>query len=330
MNDCVDLVYLWCDAADPILRKKRESFLPEEKRMAVKNEEVGDCRYQSHDELRYSLRSVAKFLPWINTIHIVVDDDQSLPNWLNVDNRNIKIHRHSEIIPAKYLPTFNSRVIEFWLSNIPGLSERFIYANDDMMVYRSLKSAFFFNADGYPYGRFLPDREVLEYREGQSSYLTAIRNSILFAKEKFGYDFVAHNGGFPHHNMDAYLKSECAAFNLEYARIVDENSCYRFRSDKQIQRIIYSLWSLSRNKMALKPVEKSHNYDFIFGGADSCYKSIKGYSQAKLRFILRLINPGLFCLNDTSSSTEYGFIEAKKALNAMYPEKSAFERDDVA
>ena len=48
-------------------------------------------------------------------------------------NPKIKIIDHTEIIPIKYLPTFNSDVIESFIHNIPELSEIILYNNDDTM-----------------------------------------------------------------------------------------------------------------------------------------------------------------------------------------------------
>lgn len=40
----------------------------------------------------------------------------------------------SDFVPAQHLPTFNSHVFETFLWQIPGLSEHFIYLNDDMVL----------------------------------------------------------------------------------------------------------------------------------------------------------------------------------------------------
>ena len=55
---------------------------------------------------------------------------------------------HSEIISSKYLPTFNSHVIEAHLHNIPNLAENFIYFNDDVFVARELPPGHFFKGNG--------------------------------------------------------------------------------------------------------------------------------------------------------------------------------------
>lgn len=51
----------------------------------------------------------------------------------------IKYVFHDQFIPKKYLPTFSSTVIETFLHYIPGLSENFIYMNDDVYINRPMK-----------------------------------------------------------------------------------------------------------------------------------------------------------------------------------------------
>ena len=89
-------------------------------------------RFADNQELRYSLRSVEKFAPWVRQIFIVTNGQ--IPSWLNLDNPRIKIVTHAEIFTNKsHLPTFSSPAIESHLHKIPGLSKKFIYLNDDVM-----------------------------------------------------------------------------------------------------------------------------------------------------------------------------------------------------
>lgn len=89
-------------------------------------------RFADNQELRYSLRSIETFAPWVRQIFIVTNGQ--IPSWLNLDNPRIKIVTHAEIFANKsHLPTFSSPAIESHLHKIPGLSKKFIYLNDDVM-----------------------------------------------------------------------------------------------------------------------------------------------------------------------------------------------------
>jgi len=107
------------------------------------------------DELRYSLRSLEKNLPWHEGTIFIVSPNQ-VPNWLNTDHPRVKIIDQASLLPPSANPTFNSFSIEFYLDKIPGLTERFIQLNDDYFFKRYIHPSFFFNKKRFPnfyYGR---------------------------------------------------------------------------------------------------------------------------------------------------------------------------------
>ena len=101
----------------------------------------GMVRFENHDELRYSLRSVFENLPWINHIYLITNKQR--PTWLK-EHPKITVVDHTEIIPSELLPTFSSVVIENYLTKIPGLNEHFLYFNDDIFINRHLSPREFF------------------------------------------------------------------------------------------------------------------------------------------------------------------------------------------
>ena len=141
MKEKIDIVYLWCDGSDPIFRSQKESLL-NKLNLDCKNEEnLGDIRYLDNDELKYSLRSIYKNIDFFNHIYIITNNQK--PKWLKECSK-ISIIDHKEIIPEKYLPTFSSPAIEFFIPKIRNLAEKFIYFNDDMFVMRKLSVSNFF------------------------------------------------------------------------------------------------------------------------------------------------------------------------------------------
>lgn len=94
--------------------------------------DISASRFADNEELKYSLRSVEKHAPWVRNIFIVTNGQ--IPSWLNLDNPRLKIVTHQELFLNKsHLPTFSSPAIESHLHRIPGLSQKFIYLNDDVM-----------------------------------------------------------------------------------------------------------------------------------------------------------------------------------------------------
>ncbi|XP_022336372.2 N-acetylglucosamine-1-phosphotransferase subunits alpha/beta-like [Crassostrea virginica] len=97
-----------------------------------RDEDISSSRFEDNDELRYSLRSVEKYAPWVRHVFIVTNGQ--IPHWLDLENPRVTIVTHEEIFPNKtHLPTFSSPAIEANIHRIPGLSKKFIYMNDDVM-----------------------------------------------------------------------------------------------------------------------------------------------------------------------------------------------------
>ncbi|XP_070534877.1 N-acetylglucosamine-1-phosphotransferase subunits alpha/beta-like isoform X2 [Ptychodera flava] len=96
------------------------------------NEDISANRFEDNEELRYSLRSVERNAPWVRHIYIVTNGQ--IPSWLNLDNPRLTVITHEDIFTNKsHLPTFASPAIESHIHKIPGLSQKFIYLNDDVM-----------------------------------------------------------------------------------------------------------------------------------------------------------------------------------------------------
>lgn len=51
---------------------------------------------------------------------------------------------HKDYIPEEYLPTFSSHPIELNLHRIKGLSEQFVYFNDDTFIINAMQPEDFF------------------------------------------------------------------------------------------------------------------------------------------------------------------------------------------
>ena len=87
MNNHIDLVYLWVDGSDPIWLAKKEQYLhqtdQQEHQLAIPE------RWQDNHELRFSLRSVEQFAPWIHHIFLVTDGQS--PSWLKPNHPKLTL-----------------------------------------------------------------------------------------------------------------------------------------------------------------------------------------------------------------------------------------------
>lgn len=105
--------------------------------------DASDLRFRNDfDFLKYWFRGVEKFAPWFNQIFFVTFGH--LPSWLKPTHPKLRIIRHEDFIPKEFLPTFNSHTIENHLHLIPGLSEYFVYFNDDFYLLKPTKPTDFF------------------------------------------------------------------------------------------------------------------------------------------------------------------------------------------
>ena len=114
----IPIVYLWVDGSDKEYKKKYSQLV--------------DSRNRDNDDLKYSLRSLETYLPWWKGKLYIVTDNQR-PWWL-IDDDNIIIVDHKDIIPANHLPTFNSHFIQRYVHNIEGIEDNFLLFDDDFIL----------------------------------------------------------------------------------------------------------------------------------------------------------------------------------------------------
>lgn len=116
-------------------------------------DDVRDCRFRDFGLLKYVFRGIAKNMPWIHKVHIILAQDTQLPNWINTDMVNVVYHK--DYIPREFLPTFNSHTIESFMGSIKGLSEHIIYGNDDVYPLGPSSPEDWFTNDGKPKIRYV-------------------------------------------------------------------------------------------------------------------------------------------------------------------------------
>lgn len=198
----IDIVYTWVDYDDPEFQRTLVHF----RGGKVNRNTMSSARFKSHDELRYSLRSIELYAPWYNRIYIVTNGQ--VPNWL-AEHPRVSIITHEQILDRKYLPTFNSHVIGSALHNIPGLSEHYIYFNDDVMLLRPVDRSEAFSDGGLNYafigrvllgnGSPLPHETATEWGG---------KNARELISGKWGYSF-SRRFGHMYHTQRKSVAMEC-------------------------------------------------------------------------------------------------------------------------
>lgn len=205
-NFPIDAVVAWVDGNDPIHKAKRRKY---GNSAELSNDEVGgDIRFTSVGEIKYCVASLLRFAPFLRTIYIVTDAqnpdlDAFVHEYFPQSTTQIRIVDHKDIYRGyeEFLPVFNSLSIETLLYRIPGLSEHYIYLNDDFMLvapsqpetfFRDGKAVCYASRFSIPFAKFL--RAVKPPRGGKKifGFKDAMVNAADAVKEKSSFPYIGH------------------------------------------------------------------------------------------------------------------------------------------
>jgi len=337
-NEKIDLVYFWCDSNDKEWSNQRLYW---QRQLNVENNienSTDECRFRSHDELKYSLRSIEKFAPWINRIFIVTDNQ--IPTWLDTKNPKIKVVFHKDFIEPEYLPCYNAIALEFHLQKIPSLSEYFLLANDDMFLGRKAKKHDFYTKSGKIIERVKKLNYKKEEIENKEEFINSI--SIDFDRSTFlsNAAMFEHFGLIPNysdsHNITAYKKSlikECCEIFKEE---VHKTCLQKFRTGNCIQRIIYSYYADYKNQLEKRVFDSKQQEKIMSNNFENWFKKPeyitlhlgKPYSMYSPECIIKK-KPLLFCVNDTIDALNRHYELFDRMINRYFPKKSSFEQEQV-
>lgn len=310
INFDVDAVYMWVDGDDPQIIQKRNKYL----KLAGKEptqEAIAKGRFFDNDELKYSLRSLEKYAPWIRHIYLITDNQ--VPKWLK-ETPKLTIVDHKDIIDEKYLPTFNSEVIDYNIHKIKGLADRFILINDDMFLGRKVYKSFFFNKDGKPikYLRKLSRRKL--YSPSNNMFFGIYKRCQLMIEEKFKQIPVTRFA----HAITPYLKESFQEVIDLFPKDVERTLGCRFRTENDVSRFLVDHYEIAVKGAEIVDIVKFWN-SFVIDvdmRDDTLYKFD----------LIEKLGPYMYCLNDTEHTTDADRVVCREFLDRVSPEKSSFEK----
>lgn len=126
----IDAVITHVDLSDPLLQKQ---LLEYSELTGTKNSKK-KWRWDSNGEAKYCILSIQKYAPFIRNIFLVVSGPTQVPKWLD-QLKGVTVVYHADFFKdLAHLPTFNSMSIEYNLHRINGLSEHYLYFNDDVFI----------------------------------------------------------------------------------------------------------------------------------------------------------------------------------------------------
>lgn len=332
----IDFVVTWLDSNDPVWQKQYELY------KEAKGDK-GKGRFRDMNLFQYWFRAVEKYAPWVNKVFLITNG--KFPNWINKDNPKLVLVKHEEYIPKEFLPTFNSCTIELHMHRIKGLSEHFVYFNDDMILNRPINPDYYFK-NGLPcdinketcfnvpiytpkdrfsiYMSMLADIGIINahFNRWETVCQSPMRwsgphlgikglimSTILFKQNLFV--------GFTNYHIEqAYLKS---TFEEVWGKESDFllESCTRFREDVIANPYLFRYWQFAKNTFYPMKRKFATFHFWRKNMLDDIEKALKNTNIASI------------CLNDSSMCTdeEFDIIDNNliRMLNQKFPDKSSFE-----
>ena len=309
----IDIIIKYIDLSDPNL--KREGI------HQVNNKD------NDNEELRYSIRSILKNIPWIRKIYIMMP------------NEKVKFFKDYDLIKDKIIyikdkdflghESSNSHAFQyrFWKLKEYGISDNFIIMDDDYFIGQPLnKSDFFYVVNNSVVPAIVStnfqihtDKTFLREYNGIKKQLKNSReqssNTFLYTMYNTYFFFISYFKGpiivpyFTHNAIPSNVNDLKEIYDLVY------NSTYRDPTLESIDRHIDSLqFQTSVNIYTFNKYSRKVNlinYNYI---------DIKDNLKGNFNF-------PLFCIN-TGNNKEYSkmdFSTAKLMMEKLFPHPTPYE-----
>lgn len=275
----IDLVVPYVDMSDPMWLQLAKGSI----------NQIYTTRFRGQgDFFKYFFRCIDKNLPWINNIFLIVQMESQVPKWLNTSK--VKIILHKDFIPKEFLPVYSSCTIEMFLPQIEGLSNKFIYFNDDIFVLNKLIPEHFFK-----------ENKVLQNFNAREVY------GIFGYHVKNSYKLVFDDDSLliPEHGIKPLFKDKCLECYSKYKTdILKSITTLRAISNMNVYLYSYYLKKLNLVEDSVLKFSYIDNYD---------YKVFRS-------------NTDVLCINDSSPSFNiYENIFINSYFSSKYANKSKYE-----
>ena len=337
MSDKIDIVMPWVDDKDPIWRADKAKYSGVSSEM----EDDSDMRFRDWENLRYWFRGIEKFAPWVNKVFFITCGH--VPEWLNLDAPKLVHVKHKDYIPEQYLPTFSSHPIELNIHRIQGLSEHFVYFNDDTFLTRPTTENLFFE-NGLPChspilhpifprgeGGIMPHVYVStvmavnrhfnmkqSLKANRSKWFSPSNGLKTVIENLYCSNFPEFPGFKNEHLPVPVLKSTMEKVWKVEGEILSETTSHRFRDVRDVNMYLYRYWDLASGEFSPKNMGKQGVRIDIGDNVEDICKRIISQQHTML------------CINDMGLlDAQEEFERARDRINSAFeqilPEKSTFE-----
>ena len=299
----IDCVFTWVDGNDPAWRQDYLAAAGKENFGDI----AGEVRYANGGEIYLAVASILRFAPFIGRIFVITDGqdprlDAFVARHFPGSRVQIILVDHRVIFEGyeSYLPVFNSLAIETLMWRIPGLSDKFIYMNDD----------FFFTAPSVEEDFFRQGKVVCPHPRRPvwaANLLTWIRRRRSDGKKRFTYKDSLRNGStligeksYYHilHIPLPFRKEILQGYYAHHPEDILLNIIHRFRDNAQYNNQQLYLQLVRREGLLIE--EKAPGIAIQLRPSPRK----KHYMRRKLREINRMPRLKYACMNALSDCSE--------------------------
>lgn len=327
----IDIVIPWVDGSDPDWQQEFQKY----RSLATGRDDNSEIRYRDWDNLQYLFRGIEQFAPWVRKVHFITTGQK--PKWLNLNAPKLNFVRHEDFIPKEFLPTFSVRPIELNLHRIEGLSEQFIYFNDDYFLLRPVSPERFFRhglpcdmaiLDTLPMGgprghTLMNDMNVVIRHFRKNSVLK--NNLRKFFNPLYGSQLLRSVALMPfsvfpgfrnHHSPQAFLKSTFREVWEAEEPLLREVSSHRFRDITDVNQYLFRFWQFMNG-----------NFHPVNIAKGMCRFTLSDRDAGKLAAAISAQKSEILVMADSEDISDFQALvtQINTAFDAILPEKSSFE-----
>ena len=336
----IDFVVTWLDSTDEEWQRQFAYY----KEQCTGRTEA--ARFRNMNIFRYWFRAVEQYAPWVNKIFLVTNG--TFPKWINDEHPKLVLVKHSDYIPEELLPTFNSRTIELFMHRIKGLSEQFVYFNDDFFLNAPVLPEYYFH-DGLPCDcneESMMNVPIYNNQDKYGIYMSILANigvlNANFDRQKTVHQSLRRWYGF-HLGKRGLLLSymlrrskkfigfQWRHFEQPFLKSVIEDawekapeqllaSCTKFRGEVSLTPYFFRYWQFATNRFYPVRLYKSIIFNLRLSKLDKVERALHNSKVISL------------CFNDTANcpDDEYYIInrELQGLLEKKFPLKSAYEKGE--
>lgn len=269
-----------------------------------------NVRFRSWGIEELVIQCCVKYMPWLRRIYILLASESQVQPWMkplqtsledgqaysSLPKPQLRLVFHRDFIPEHLLPCFNVNTIEMFLHRIPGLSEYFIYSNDDIPPLSPQQPEDFFRRpvtdEQLNNGQsFLPCQRVTEhpYPSNPNIFHRFVLNGLNMVAADFGRKFT-NTWLKGSHSMQPMLRSTVEKVCTIHADRIRRSFTFARSADNFNQYIFPFYQHLSGKYIDHVPVQR--------------YVQPSAPIQ-KVVEVIRDPNAGIVCINDNEKISDW-------------------------